>query len=286
MTVLVTAATGTTGRAVVHALLAAGQQVRALTRHPAKAGLPDGVEVVRGDLERPEDLAAALDGVDRAYYLPVAVHDERGVDLADDFLAAAAASGLRRIVTLTGSAVTTRRPGSFELLLQVEQRVEASGLEWTHVRPHEFAVNKLDVWAHSVRTEGVVRNAFPDGTGVPVHEADIAEVATTALLEDGHRGRAYTLTGPERLTHRQQAAAVAEGIGRPLRFEPLTFGQARRMLIEGGYPMAIAEYILSYQAEFAEEPPEVSPDFERVTGRPGRTLVEWARDHRADFGQS
>ncbi len=283
MTVLVTAATGTTGRAVVHALLAAGQEVRALTRSPANAGLPDGVDVVQGDLDRPDDLAAVLDGVDRVYYLPAVVDVDRAVDRADDFLALAVKSGLRRVVDLTGSAVTTRRPGSFELLLQLEQRVEASGLEWTHVRPHEFAVNKLDVWAHSVRAEGVVRHAYPDGTGVPVHEADIAEVATAALLEDGHHGRAYTLTGPQRLTHRQQAAAVAEGIGRPLEFEPLTFGQARRMYIEAGLPMEIAEYVLCYQAEFAEEPPEVSPDFERVTGRPGRTLVEWARDHRADF---
>jgi uncharacterized protein YbjT (DUF2867 family) len=283
MTVLVTAATGTTGRAVVHALLAAGQEVRALTRNPATADLPDGVDVVRGDLDRPDDLAAVLDGVDRVYYLPTAVNHERTVDRAEDFLALAVKSGLRRVVTLTGSAVTTRRPGSCELHLQMEQRVEASGLEWTHVRPHEFAVNKLDVWARSIRAEGVVRNAFPDGTGVPVHEADIAEVAVIALLEDGHQGQAYTLTGPERLTHRQQAAAIAEGIGRPLRFEPLTFGQARRDYIEGGFPMDVAEYVLCYQAEFAEEPPEVSPDFERVTGRPGRTLVEWARDHRADF---
>jgi uncharacterized protein YbjT (DUF2867 family) len=217
VTVLATAATGTTGRAVVHALLAAGQEVRALTRNPATADLPDVVDVGRGDLDRPEDLVAVLDGVDRVYHLPAVVHHERAVDRADDFLALAVESGLRRVVTLTGSAVTTRRPGSFEVLLQVEQRVEASGLEWTHVRPHEFAVNKLDVWAHSVRAEGVVRNAFPDGTGVPVHEADIAE------------------------------------------------------------------YVLCYRAEFAEEPPEVSPDFERVTGRPGRTLAQWARDHRMDF---
>ncbi|MEO6082739.1 MAG: NAD(P)H-binding protein [Umezawaea sp.] len=284
MTVLVTAATGTTGRAVVHQLLAAGQEVRALTRDPAKAGLPDAVEVVRGDLDHPADLAPVLDGVDRVYYLPAVVSQDRAVDGAGDFLDLAVKSGLRRVVDLTGSAVAVRRPGSFELLLQLEQQIEASGLEWTHIRPHEFMVNKLDVWAHSIRTEGVIRNAYPDGTGVPVHEADIAEIATTALLQDGHHGKAYTVTGPERLTHRQQAAAVAEGIGRPLRFEPLTFGQARRTLIEAGLPMEVAEYILCYQAEYAEEPPEVSPDFERVVRRPGRGLAEWARDHRHDFG--
>jgi uncharacterized protein YbjT (DUF2867 family) len=85
---------------------------------------------------------------------------------------------------------------------------------------------------------------------------------------------AYTVTGPQLLTHREQAAAIAEGLGRPIRFEPLTFGQARKASIEAGLPTSVAEYVLSCQAEYAEEPPRVSPDFERVTGRPGRTLAQ------------
>ncbi|GAA2779639.1 NAD(P)H-binding protein [Saccharopolyspora taberi] len=283
MTVLVTAATGTVGRGVVDRLLAEGREVRALTRDPASAGLPAEVEVVAGDLTRPHELTAAFDGVDRMYYLGAIIDPAHAVDDASAFLALAAEAGVRRVVHLSGSAVTYRRAGSFELLAEIEAVVEASSPEWTHVRPGEFATNKLDVWGHSIRTEGVVRNPFPDGTGVPVHEADIAETAAIALLEDGHHGRAYTLTGPQLLTHREQAAAVAAGLGRELRFEAQTYGQARRAWIEAGMPAEIAEYILGYQAEYAEEPPRVSPDFERVTGRPGRTLAEWARDHRADL---
>jgi len=276
VTILVTGATGTVGRVVVNQLVAAGQQVHALTRNPVSANLPDGVEVVTGDLAKPHQLADVLKGVDRAFYLPEVA------ELADARVFLELAE-LRRIVHLSGSAVTVRRPGSHEKLLEFEQAIEASGAEWTHVRPHEFAVNKIDVWAHSVRAENVIRNAYPDGIGVPVHEADIAEIATIALLEDGHAGRAYTVTGPQALTHREQAAAVAEGLGRQIRFEAQTFGQARRAYVEAGMPVEIADYILGYQAEFAEEPPQVSPDFEQVTGRPGRTLAQWANDHRADF---
>ncbi|PRX99817.1 NAD(P)H-binding protein [Allonocardiopsis opalescens] len=280
--ILVTGATGTVGRVVVDRLLSAGRPVRALTRDPARAGLPAGAETVRGDLTRPEELADVLAGVDRMYYLP-ALDEEDAAAHAKSFLALAIRAGVRRIVMLSGLAVAVGRPGSFELLYEIEQLVEASGAEWTHLRPGEFAVNKLDVWAESVRTEGVIRNAFPDGLGAPVHEADIAEVAVAALLEDGHAGRAYALSGPVALSHRDQAAAVAEGLGRPIRFEALTYGQARASYINAGFPPEIAEYVLGYQAEYAEEPPVPSDDVRRVLGRPARSLAEWAADHADDF---
>jgi uncharacterized protein YbjT (DUF2867 family) len=284
MTILVTGATGTIGRIVVDRLLRAGQHVRALTRNPATAALPDGVELATGDIS---GAPAALDGVDRAYYLAGLLDPDpgRAAEQARAFAGQAAKSGLTRIVTLTSVAVTIRRPGSYEMLHQVEQAIEASGLQWTHVRPGEFAINKLDMWGESIRTEGVVRSAFPDALGVPIHEADIAEVIAAALVQDGHAGKAYSLSGPQALSHREQAAAIGEGLGRSLRFEALTYGQARASYITAGMPYDIAEYLLGYQAEYAEEPPTVLPDVERVLGKPGRTLAQWATDHRADLTQ-
>jgi uncharacterized protein YbjT (DUF2867 family) len=69
--ILVTGATGTVGREVVSQLLAAGQQVRALVRHPERARLDARVEVVRGDLERPETLSPAVAGAERVFSLAV-----------------------------------------------------------------------------------------------------------------------------------------------------------------------------------------------------------------------
>ncbi len=281
MTILVTGATGTVGRHVVDRLVAAGRPVRALTRNPETAGLPDGVDVVQGDLNRPGDLS--FDGVQGVFLIPGIFDPAHATDLAEAFVSRAVAAGVTRIVSLTSSGVTTRRAGFYEKLHAVEQVVEKSGAAWTHVRPGEFAVNKLDFWGESIRKEGVVRNAYPDGVGVPIHEADIAEVATIALLEDGHAGQAYSVTGPEALTHRQQAEAIGSGLGRTLAFKGLTYGQARQAYIEAGLPMEVAEFILGYQAEYAEEPPSVSPTFEQVTGRKGRTLAQWAADHAAEL---
>ncbi|MFM9369987.1 NAD(P)H-binding protein [Streptomyces sp. Da 82-17] len=280
MTILVTGATGTVGRIVVDRLLDAGRKVRALTRAPSAARLPEGVEVVAGSFAEP---GGALDGVEGAYFLAGGLDPASAAEQAEAFVARAVRGGAHRMVTLTSSAVAVRRPGSYESLLAAEQAVEAAELEWTHVRPGEFAGNKLAVWGESIRAESTVRSAFPDAVGVPVHEADIADVAVAALLEDGHAGRAYSVSGPEALTQREQAAAVGEGLGRELRFEPLTYGQARAAYIRGGIPADIAEYLLGYQAEYAEEPPRVEPDVQRVLGRPGRSLAEWAADHAEEL---
>jgi len=281
MTIFVTGATGTVGRHVVDRLVAAGRPVRALSRNPETAGLPDGVDVVKGDVNRPGDLA--FEGVQSVFLIPGLFDPAHATDLAEAFTARAVAAGVARIVSVTSSGITARRAGVYEVLRAVEQVVEKSGATWTHVRPGEFAINKLDVWGESIRSEGVVRNAYPEGVGVPIHEADIAEIATIALLEDGHAGRAYDLTGPEALTHRQQAEAIGTGLGRPITFEGLTYGQARQAYIEGGFPVEIAEFVLGYQAEYAEEPPSVSPTFEQVTGKKGRTLAQWAADHAAEL---
>ncbi|MFI6500643.1 SDR family oxidoreductase [Nonomuraea typhae] len=281
MTILVTGATGTVGRHVVDRLVAAGRPVRALTRNPQTAALPDGVDVVQGDLNRPGELS--FDGLQGVFLVPGIFDPAHATDRAHAFVSRAVAAGITRIVSLTSSGVTGRRAGFYQTLHAVEQIVETSGAAWTHLRPGEFAVNKLDFWAESIRAADLVRNAYPDAVGVPIHEGDIADVAAIALLQDGHAGRAYDLTGPQALTHREQAEAIGAGLGRAIAFERLTYGQARQAYIEAGLPMEVAEFILGYQAEYAEEPPSVSPTFEQVTGRKGRTLAQWAADHAAEL---
>lgn len=272
---MVTGATGNVGRHVVAGLLRAGERVRAVTRSPERAALPAGVEVVRGDLADPESFANAFAGVSRMFVFPLAYLAPVLRSMADvaettGLVKVAAAAGVRRMVML----------GSSDSLFGMERAVESSGCEWTILRPGEFAVNKLDHWAPMIRAGDVVRAAYPDASGVPVHEADIAEVAVRALLGDGHHGRRYELTGPQTLTLREQAAAIAAGIGRPVRFEEVTPERSRAELVGLGLPADVVDHmILAHPAD----PPPVSPAFEEVTGRRGRTLAEWAADHAADF---
>ncbi|GAA3273887.1 NAD(P)H-binding protein [Dactylosporangium vinaceum] len=286
MRILVTGGTGNVGRSVVEQLVRAGVTVRVLTRGPSR--LPPGpVEVFTGDLADPQNLRPALAGVDRMYLFPFPATAPAVVRLAER-------AGVRRIVTLSSGAVSTGYDTNFHL--PVEQAVERSALEWTHVRPAEFMLNNLWLWGPSIRAERVVREPFPDRTGRPVHERDIADVATAALLGAEHHGAAYTLYGPETISRRDQVRLIAGAIGQEIRLEVVTPARARELyLAQGGFAAASADFLTGFQTYSGDapgsgpaEPPAAAapgpmPTAADVTGTPARPFAAWAREHADDF---
>ncbi|MFD4405132.1 NAD(P)H-binding protein [Nocardia sp. NPDC058499] len=296
MRILVTGATGNIGRGLVHQLVEAGQEVRAMTRRPQAARLPAAVDVRYGDFERPDTWSGVLDGVERVYLFP---HIYDVTTPGGHFVDQAVRAGARRFVVHSAAAAgfTGEEPADQSLTYlkehlaferqahrEVEQWVEATGAEWTHLRPGLLAVNALD-WAESIRTERVVREPYPT-SGYPwVHEADIAEVAVAALLTDEHVGNAYTLTGPAKVTHAEQVQAIAAAIDDAIRFEELTPQQARTHWVGNGYPADYVDWMLESRVDSIDDSGSVPPTntFQQITGRAPRSFAQWARDHRADF---
>jgi uncharacterized protein YbjT (DUF2867 family) len=268
---LVTGATGHVGRHVVSELVAAGAGVRALSRHPDRAGLPAGVEVVPGDLAVPDSLEGALDGVG-AVFLLWPFFDAGSAPAVLDVIAKHA----RRVVYLSAMSATTFHA-------DVERAVERSGLEWTFLRPGGFATNTLG-WAPQIRAEGVVRWPYGAAARSLIHERDIAAVAVRTLTGDGHAGQAYTLTGPAAVTQADQVRAIGEAIGRPVRWEDIPPAAARTQLLAEGWTAEFADGALGYWASLVTEPEPVTSTVEDLTGRPARTSREWAADHAGDFG--
>lgn len=281
MRILVTGASGNVGRLVVEGLR--GVEVRALSRR-VRDDLPDGVEGVVGDLARPQSLEGVFEGVDRVYLFPVPDTAGRVVEMAR-------AAGVTRVVTLSSGAVTHGFDTDYHL--PVERAVEASGMEWTHVRPGEFALNKLWLWGPSIRRRRTVRDPLPEEAWYPVHERDIADVAVAGLTGEGHTGRAYTLNGPDLVSRREQVAAIAEAIGEPVRFEVVDAHTARKdYLAQGGFAADNADFLLGFEDYSGGESdpgdlevlqPEALPTSMDALGRPARTFRQWARDHAADF---
>jgi uncharacterized protein YbjT (DUF2867 family) len=270
--ILVTGATGSVGRPVVDELVRAGGKVRALSRTPATARLPSGVEVA-STAELP------LDGISAVFVNPAVFWDGPG-----ELLARAAEHGVRRIVLLSSLAAAYDEPGNVigRHHLEVEREIEASGLEWTFVRPGAFASNTL-AWAAQIREAGIVRGPYAASHLSPIHERDIAAVAARALLTDDLVGTKPLLTGPESLTQADQARLIGEAIGRPVRYEEIPPEAAREAMLSGSIPPGVVDSLLRMQAEGVGRPADVSPEAERITGRPGRTFAEWAVDHAADF---
>ncbi|PPK65415.1 NAD(P)H-binding protein [Actinokineospora auranticolor] len=273
MRVLVTGATGSVGKHVVDNLVKAGVTVRAVTRNPDNATFPDGVEVVAGDLEQPDSLTDALTDVQRVYVFP-------GGD-TKRFAELARQAGVERIVTLSSASAAYPDDWGGRHHRDVEIAVEESGVPWTHVRPGMFIGNLFE-WVEGIRAEGVARAPYGALRLAPVHEGDIGAVAAKVLVEDGHEGRIYQLTGPETLSRAEMAGAVAAGIGRPVRFEELTPDQWRER-VSAFIPAPAVDWLLQLAADNLDNPEPVLSTVPDLLGRPARGVTEWATENADAF---
>ncbi|WP_336212168.1 NAD(P)H-binding protein [Nonomuraea sp. LPB2021202275-12-8] len=272
--ILVTGATGNVGRHVVTRLAEAGLRVRALVRDPARARLPEGVEVVRGDLTAPETLAPALDDVEIVFLVWPGFAAKTAQPVIDLIAAHA-----RRIVYLSAHVSDTDEPVTFHQ--ELERSIRHSGLNWTFLRPGGFAANTLG-WADQIR-EGVVRWPYGRASRALIHERDIAAVAVHVLTSAGHGGAAYALSGPERLTQAEQVAVIGEVIGREVRWEDQPPQEARERLLAAWGDATFVDGALAAWSTFVDTPEEVTDTVEKLLGRPALTFRQWAEDHETDF---
>lgn len=277
MRIVVTGATGNVGRLVVDQLLGTGVEIRALTNNPGKANLPAGVEVAEGFIGKPDTVKAALDGVDRLYLAP---HPKT----AQTIVEMAVQAGVTRIVDLSSSGADDEAnadPATW-WFYAVEKAVEgAPGVDWTHLRPGEFMLNAL-TWADSIRAEGVVRAVYGAASYAPLDLADIAAVAAKTLVEDGHHGKKYAMTGPESLSKVEKVGIIGEVLGREIRFVEISHAEAHAEMLTLGYGDA-ADWLLDGDAQMIGHPQPVLSTVPDLLGRPARTFAEWVQDHADAF---
>ena len=280
--ILLIGGTGNVGRHVISQLTGAeGVQIRALVRKPDAGRLPPEVELVQGDLTAPETLDRCLEGIDSVFLVwtppPATV-----VPVLERIAAQA-----RRMVYLSAPFKTQHpffqqpNPGR-DFGERVEAMIEASGMEWTFVRPGMFAGNARHFWGPQIRAGNVVRWPYLSAPTAPIDERDIAAIAVRALIEDGYAGKDYVLTGPQSLTQREQIAIIGIAAGRSLVIEEISPDEARREWASA-MPAAVANMLLNAWAAAIGQPAFVSPAYQELTGSPPRTFVEWATDHITEF---
>lgn len=279
--IVVTGATGTVGRHVVSLLLEQGASVRAVTRDSSRV-MNQGAEVVQADPTRPETMADAMKGAAALFLSPPAVGGASA-----PLLELAGRRGVKKVVMLSSAAVddtaAVQTNPIAALHRTIEESVEASGVDWTFVRPDMFATNTIRFWGAGIRQKRSVRAAFGDAALAPIDERDVAAVAVRALLSDDLVGRHDVITGPESLTQRRLAELIGAAIGQPISFVELSPSEALRELTAVGVPTGTAEALLEMHRRAVDSPTPVSDVPTRVLGRPAYTFAEWARRHAADF---
>jgi len=281
--ILVTGGTGTVGGEVVRLLSQQGFAARALTRNPSKAKELPGITWVAGDLSKPETLASTFDGAQTIFL--VSSIGEDTVALQHNAIEAARNAGVKHIVKLSAFGASSHSKAPICLWhYQIEQEMQASGMDWTILRPHHFMQNLLGQLEYIVN-DGVVYSASGDGKIPYIDAPDIAAVAAVTLTQPGHQGKKYVITGSEALSYRDATEIIGKTIGKQLRFVDESPDQARARRVREGYPPAIVESALAISAyqRAGGKTETITNVVSDLTGRPPHTFAEFARDHADEF---
>jgi (4-alkanoyl-5-oxo-2,5-dihydrofuran-3-yl)methyl phosphate reductase len=267
---------------VVRQLLERGERPRVFARDAGKARkmFGDGVDVFAGDLGDATSLRAAIEGVDALFL----VNSGPRIPVLDEIAARAAKDADVRLIVKLSSLDVEQSLAIGAWHEKGETEIRASGVEFTFVRPSGFMSNLL-AWAHSIKTEGVVRSSTGDGKRPFIHSEDIAAVAVQALTTGGFAGEALPLTGPEALSFAEITIRIGSAIGRKLRYEAIPDDEAERRfaVATGASAEEIAAHVELWRAIHERRLETVTDGVKRVLGREAIGVDRWIEENRGPF---
>ncbi|MFF2371600.1 SDR family oxidoreductase [Agromyces sp. NPDC058110] len=281
MTILVTAASGQLGRLVVDALLTRGAEPSSIVagaRDTSKLAdaAARGVRTVELDYTKPDTITAALEGVDTVLLISGSEVGQRVPQHANVIDAAKAAGVAKLVYTSAPNATTADYPLAPEHKA-TEELIVASGVPAVIVRNNWYFENYAGDVARAAES-GVVASSTGEGVIVGATRADLADAAAVVLLEDGHLGQVYELSGDQAWTYADLAVAASEILGREVAYTPLTTEQHVAALEAAGLDAGLAGFVAGIDAGIARGVLEVpTGGVSRLTGRPATTLVDGLR---------
>ena len=285
---LVTGATGRTGRVLVDALRGGGQRVRALVRTTSnvpRSWEGDGVEVAAGDLSDGASRAVAMKDVSAVVLL--SPMDPRLDELESHALSAALATGVGHVVKISTTVPGEDSPISWwRAHARAEAMLRQSGLRWTVVRPTGIAFFLLD-YAPSVREEGVMRTCAPDGRMALIDPRDICSVVAAVVAEPSrYTSAALAITGPEALSYDDVASLLSALLRRSVRHVAVSESEMRARLLAAGRPEWEVDGVVANMRMTrgnAHGFDRVTSTVHDVTGIQPRPITDFLRDHLAAF---
>lgn len=285
---VVTAASGNVGREVVRSVVARQMTVRAVgpslealhrDHDPIVPGDDDGprVEFAKLDFNRLATFAPALQGTTALFLVrPPSIADMKTTLFP--FIDAAIGEGVDHIVFLSVIGADGNRMVPHHA---VEQYLAEKSVGYTFLRPGFFAQNLGRAYRDDIALEGKLFVPAAHGRVAFVDVRDIAEVAALILEQpELHRGKAYTLTGPEAITFEEVATLLSDVLGRKVRYEPATVMSYVRHLHARGLPLSqVAVQTAVHVGLRYGQAEEVDPTLETLLGRRGHTVERYVRDH-------
>ncbi len=282
--ILVTCASGRVGTELVNILSNSGEKVRAAVRNPSTASQKFNsiVETVIFDYDRPETFASALEGIDKVFLMvrPGDNHsDEAAIPLIDE----ARKKGVHYITDLTAMGV--EEEDDF-MLRKLEKYIEDSDIPFTHLRPNWFMqnFNSGPMYADIMSTGALHLPASDAGLSF-IDVRDIAAAGAAVLMDNGHTGKAYTLTGSESIDHFRAMEIISGVSKKKISYVPISDETARMALTRVGVAKDLIErWSYFYQRVRACCCGVVSDDITSLINRPPITFSKYAADYAEAWG--
>lgn len=287
-TTLIIGAAGNNGVATINALINKKQTegtVRAAVRSVDKATelkrkFPS-IETVVIDLDKPETLKAAYQGVTKVFMIPGNV-EAREQHAKNAIVAAVQAGSVEHFLFYSVFGAEYESILFGRQFRAGEKYLEQSGLNWTHLRTIFFQDNFFG-WADGVKQGGLYLG-IRDGSLAPLNVADVGEIAANILTTSGHDNKAYNITGPELLSGEAMAKVFTDVSGKNVKYVSPSQEQTLESLLSTGWPEWQAKGMLELFEVFAtNQAAVVSPDGEQLLGRSLTTLKEFISENKAAF---
>ena len=270
MTIAVTGGTGGLGGRVARELASRGVQQRLIVRNPGAAPSLPGADVAVAAYEDSEAMAKALDGVGTLFLVSAPENRER-VSLHLSAIQGAALAGVERIVytSFMGAAPNSTFPFARDHSV-TERAAREAGISLTSMRNSLYA----DVAPLFVGADGVIRAPAGHGRVAWVSRSDVARLAAVLLVEPGHEGQIYDVSGPHGIDLHETARILTKATRRAITYHAETLEEAR-VSRQGNPEWLVEGWIGSYLMLDTGEGSVTSHTIEQLTGQPPMTLSEF-----------
>jgi uncharacterized protein YbjT (DUF2867 family) len=282
--ILVIGGTGTIGNSVCELLQSEEADFTALVRNEEKAinFHAKGIKTVIGDLSDLDSLKKAMVGIEKLFLLSVTSPE---IPLLHGNAAKVAKeSGLRHIVKISvrGASVDANfNIGRFHGI--AEKEIREIGIPFTFLQPHSFLQN-LFFDKQSIKEQNAIYASMGDGKIPMVDTRDIAAVAVKTLLEKGHEGKSYVLTGPKAISYHDIVSELTKALHREIKYVSQTSDESYKTMISSGMPEWLVDDMTRLNRDYAANmATAVSPDVEMILGRKPISLEKFISDYADRF---
>ena len=283
--ILITGASGTVGREVLSEVRKTGKHVLAMYRSAEDArSAPAGVTAVIADFADQTALQKALPGVGAIFLVCSPVPEL--VQLESNVLDACKAAGVSHVI-LNSALGAGDYPKSFPSWhRKVEDKLKASGLGYTILRPNTFMQNMVTYYSQSIRAQGAFYSSMGDAKISFIDVRDIGAAAANILAAPAaHAGQIYELNGPEAFSFADVATMISKIVGKPVQFVNTPEEAEGKAMLDLGMPEWQVNALLDLHRYYTVEKKgaDVTPVLENLLGRPAIRMQRYLTENKNAF---